>query len=426
MITSEVKELKVLQCDLNDSLSLAFCQQSLFPYFVSRDLHQHGGHYSQKTKELLRELVFLSRLEQEIRLSSVVSVYGKLRDVFSKVKAGRSTEAYWMKLDESEELLECVNREIFCVLDEQTSEKQDENGSSSLNALNESKEETKTENDSTLFNDSKDSKDSKGTNDLKDSKGSNDLKDSKPFTDSKDSKKKEGWLQPPEKWVEVRRILSELNEAGSPSAPKCVLLSVLNMKVLTELHNFLLSPAFYCLLSLRRILNRAFDEKTLSSREGKLLAEVRRRLEGQLDPTWRANWLTFQRITEIESERNNAIDLPRRFPSPSLVLTSSDLSKPPRRSLLRSERRLLSKPLCSLETQHRDRSRRQFSSNSPSRSKRFPRVSFFFSFLITKRRDPYCSTSISSATRAWSSRTTSQSSKWSPTDSKSSSKSAIT
>ena len=64
MITSEVKELKVLQCDLNDSLSLAFCQQSLFPYFVSRDLHQHGGHYSQKTKELLRELVFLSRLEQ--------------------------------------------------------------------------------------------------------------------------------------------------------------------------------------------------------------------------------------------------------------------------------------------------------------------------------------------------------------------------
>ena len=408
MITSEVKELKVLQCDLNDSLSLAFCQQSLFPYFVSRDLHQHGGHYSQKTKELLRELVFLSRLEQEIRLSSVVSVYGKLRDVFSKVKTGRSTEAYWMKLDESEELLECVNREIFCVLDEQTSEKQDENGWSSLNALNESKEDTKTENDSTLFNDLKDSK------------------DSKPFTDSKDSKKKEGWLQPPEKWVEVRRILSELNEAGSPSAPKCVLLSVLNMKVLTELHNFLLSPAFYCLLSLRRILNRAFDEKTLSSREGKLLAEVRRRLEGQLDPAWRANWLTFQRITEIESERNNAIELPRRFPSPSLVLTSSDLSKPPRRSLLRSERRRLSKPLCSLETQHRDRGRRQFSSDSPSRSKRFPRVSFFFSFLITKRRDPHCSTSISSATRAWSSRTTSQSSKWSPTDSKSFSKSAIT
>ena len=113
MITSEVKELKVLQCDLNDSLSLAFCQQSLFPYFVSRDLHQHGGHYSQKTKELLRELVFLSRLEQEIRLSSVVSVYGKLRDVFSKVKAGRSTEAYWMKLDESEELLECVNLRLL-------------------------------------------------------------------------------------------------------------------------------------------------------------------------------------------------------------------------------------------------------------------------------------------------------------------------
>lgn len=214
-----------------------------------------------------------------------------------------------MKLDESEELLECVNREIFCVLDEQTSEKQNENdgnGSSSFNALNQSKEETKTEKDSTPFNDSKDSKD---------------LKNSKPSTDSKDSKKKEGWLQPPEKWVEVRRILSELNEAGSPSDPKCVLLSVLNMKVLTELHNFLLSPSFYCLLSLRRILNRAFDEKTLSSREGKLLAEVRRRLDGQLDPNWRANWLTFQRITEIESERNNAIELPRRFPFPFLLLT---------------------------------------------------------------------------------------------------------
>ena len=140
------------------------------------------------------------------------------------------------------------------------------------------------------------------------------------------------------------------------------------MKVLTEFHNFLLSPSFYCLLSMRRILNRAFEEKTLSSREKKLLAEVRRRLDGQLDPNWRANWLTFQRITELESDRTNSIELPRS--SPRFSHSRSALSKPPRCSLLRRQCRRLPEPVRSLQTQHRHRRRRQFSSNSPGRSKR--------------------------------------------------------
>lgn len=423
MITSEVKELKVLQCDLNDSLSLSFCQQSLFPFFVSRDLQQHGGHYSQKTRDLLRELVFLSRLEQEIRLSSIVSVYGKLRDVFSKVRVGRSTEAYWMKLEESEELLECVNREIFCVLDEKTSETNDEresnesnelNEESSLSTLNKSKK-TNTENDPNASKDSKDFKDSKDSKDSKAPKASNDS------SDSKNPTKKEDWLQPPEKWVEVRRILSELNEAGSPSDRKCVLLSVLNMKVLTELHNFLLSPSFYCLLSMRRILNRAFEEKTLSSREKKLLAEVRRRLDGQLDPNWRANWLTFQRITELESDRTNSIELPRSslaflipaalFPNLRVVLCSAANAGAFPNPFVRY------KPNIVIVVDANLVPIRQAEVSDP--------FSLFFSSSTTKRRDPRCSISISSATKAQSSKTISQSSKSSPTDSKSFSKSAI-
>ena len=410
MITSEIKELKVLQCDLNGSLSLGFCQQSLFPYLVSRDLQQHGAHYSPKTRDLLRELVFLSKLEQEIRLSSIVTVFWKLREVFSKVKLGRNTEAYWMRLDESEELLECVNREIFCVLDEKKRGANDENelseSKSSNNEPKSSNNEPKSSN-----NESKSSNnESKSSNNepKSSSKSTQSQTPNAPIDpiDSTDSTATEHWLQPPEKWAEARRILSDLNAKGSPSDRKCVLLSVLNMKVLAELHNFLLAPAFYCLLSLRRLLNRALDAKTLSSREAKLLAEVRRRLEGKLPPTWRENWLTFQRITEIESDRDNSVELPRSF-SP-FAFSLSDFPQPARGSLLGGERGLFAQSVRSPEAQRGDRSGRRFGADPPGRSRHLLAVSLSFS--TAKRRLRCCSISTSSATKAPSSRTTSQSS----------------
>ena len=198
---------------------------------------------------------------------------------------------------------------------------------------------------------------------------SNKSNDSNDSNDLNDSKKMENWLQPPEKWVEARRILSELNEKSSSSEKPCVLLSVLNMKVLMELHNFLLSPSFYCLLSMRRVLNRAFDEKTLSSREAKLLAEVRRRLDGKLESNWRENWITFQRITEIESERNNYVELPRIFFPFSLP--HSHFPKSSCFSLLCCFVRLLSQSIRSFKAQHCNHCGRQFGSNPSSRSRRF-------------------------------------------------------
>lgn len=238
MVRSEIKELKLLQCDLNDSLSLEFCLQSVFPGIVARDLHSHGSQYSQKTRDLLHELVFLVRFIRSIRLTSVVTAYEKIQGSFAKVREGRITESYWMKLNEAEKLLECINQEIFSVLE-----------------------------------------------------------------------KKGEWFNPPQKWVEVKRILSEYNQNGE-GRKKRVLLSVIGMKVAVELHNYLLFSDSSCFLSLRRVLHRFSNEgKTSYKKEKQVMTKVKNYLDGKVPSNWREKFLGFEKIIEFESEGINTIEV---------------------------------------------------------------------------------------------------------------------
>ena len=116
-IRSNITEIKRLRCDLNESLNLNFCLQGGFSILVRRDLECHGYSYSQKTKDLLNELITLSKLSRTLLYFSIVTLYERIDDVNLRLRNGSlSGVCYWMETKESELMLKTLHEEIFGVL----------------------------------------------------------------------------------------------------------------------------------------------------------------------------------------------------------------------------------------------------------------------------------------------------------------------
>ena len=117
-IKSNITEIKRLRCDLNESLTLDFCLQNGFTGLVRRDLENHGFAYSQKTKDLLNELISLSKLSRTLLYFSLVTLNDQIGNITLRLQSGfLAGVCYWMETKESELLLKTLHEEIFGVLD---------------------------------------------------------------------------------------------------------------------------------------------------------------------------------------------------------------------------------------------------------------------------------------------------------------------
>ena len=117
-IKSNIAEVKRLRCDLNELLTLDFCLQNGFTVLVRRDLENHGFAYSQKTKDLLNELISLSKLSRTLLYFSLVTLNDQIGNITLRLRSGSlAGVCYWMETKESELLLKTLHDEIFGVLD---------------------------------------------------------------------------------------------------------------------------------------------------------------------------------------------------------------------------------------------------------------------------------------------------------------------
>ena len=117
-LRSNIAEIKRLRCDLNESLTLDFCLQTSFPSFVRRDLENHGTGYSQKTRDLLNELISLSKLSRTLHYFSIITLFEQVNTITHRLRNGSvASVCYWMETKESELLLKTLQNEIFGILD---------------------------------------------------------------------------------------------------------------------------------------------------------------------------------------------------------------------------------------------------------------------------------------------------------------------
>lgn len=113
-IKSNITEIKRLRCDLNESLTLDFCLQNGFTGLVRRDLENHGCAYSQKTKDLLNELISLSKLSRTLLYFSLVTLNDQIGNITLRLQSGfLAGVCYWMETKESELLLKTIHEMKF-------------------------------------------------------------------------------------------------------------------------------------------------------------------------------------------------------------------------------------------------------------------------------------------------------------------------
>lgn len=85
------------------------------------------------------------------------------------------------------------------------------------------------------------------------------------------------WLQPPVKWQELVSILNELNELNDGEK---VLVMVMENSILIDVHNYLLNPTIFMLVTLQKKLTQITTLQTSSkkSKESQLLQYVKKQL----------------------------------------------------------------------------------------------------------------------------------------------------
>lgn len=84
------------------------------------------------------------------------------------------------------------------------------------------------------------------------------------------------WLQPPVKWQELVHILNELNELNDGEK---VLIMVMEKSSLIDVHNYLLNPTIFMLVTLQKKLNQIMTTQTSKqSKESRLLQYVKKEL----------------------------------------------------------------------------------------------------------------------------------------------------
>lgn len=128
-----------------------------------------------------------------------------------------------------------------------------------------------------------------------------------------DSKKDHStWLQPPIKWSEMNRILSQLNQQTSLESQEIVLVNVLNRTTLVEIYNYLLNPSLYMLLSLQKRLKQIIQTQNLpqQSKERKLAHYLEHQIQS-INPAqiqiWREQSISYQEVTDYFNTNRNCI-----------------------------------------------------------------------------------------------------------------------